>query len=82
MNRFILDSKNLDLLENGSFEQGPKPSNMKKTVIIGKFSLPKWEKKGIVEWVSGGPQPGGFYFPTLMGPTQSDSRMRLPSHSM
>ncbi|OIT38111.1 PREDICTED: uncharacterized protein LOC109239859 [Nicotiana attenuata] len=56
-----------DLLQNGDFEQGPKPSNMKKTVIIGKYSLPKWEKKGVVEWVSGGPQPGGFYFPIPRG---------------
>ncbi|KAJ8565065.1 hypothetical protein K7X08_001525 [Anisodus acutangulus] len=56
-----------DLLENGNFEQGPKPSNMKKTVIIGKYSLPKWEKKGIVEWISGGPQPRGFYFPVPRG---------------
>ncbi|CAN4107208.1 unnamed protein product [Withania somnifera] len=56
-----------DLLENGDFEQGPKPSNMKKTVIIGKYSLPKWEISGIVEWVSGGLQEGGFYFPIPRG---------------
>ncbi|KAI3806548.1 hypothetical protein L1987_22456 [Smallanthus sonchifolius] len=50
------------LLANGNFEQGPKPSNLQKTVIIGKYSLPKWEISGLVEYVSGGPQPGGFYF--------------------
>ncbi|CAO2831738.1 unnamed protein product [Amaranthus hypochondriacus] len=50
------------LLPNGNFEEGPKPSNMKKTVIIGKHSLPKWEINGLVEYISGGPQPGGFYF--------------------
>lgn len=49
-------------LANGNFEQGPHPSNIKKTVIIGKYSLPKWEISGMVEYVSGGPQPGGFYF--------------------
>ncbi|KAA8517090.1 hypothetical protein F0562_017383 [Nyssa sinensis] len=50
------------LVENGDFEEGPKASNLKKTVIIGKHSLPKWEINGLVEYVSGGPQPGGFFF--------------------
>ncbi|XP_031103137.1 uncharacterized protein LOC116006788 [Ipomoea triloba] len=50
------------LVPNGNFEEGPKRSNLNKTVIIGKRSLPKWEISGIVEYVSGGPQPGGFYF--------------------
>ncbi|GKA59448.1 galactose-binding domain-like protein [Tanacetum coccineum] len=55
------------MLPNGHFELGPKPSKLKKTVIIGKYSLPKWEIKGIVEYVSGGPQPGGFYFAVPRG---------------
>ncbi|KAK2994515.1 hypothetical protein RJ640_010793 [Escallonia rubra] len=50
------------LLGNGNFEESPKPSNLKKTVIVGKYSLPKWEIDGLVEFVSGGPQPGGFFF--------------------
>ncbi|XP_017244484.1 protein TEEBE [Daucus carota subsp. sativus] len=50
------------LLANGNFEQSPRPSDLKNTVIIGKFSLPRWEINGLVEYVSGGPQPGGFYF--------------------
>ncbi|XP_065856482.1 protein TEEBE-like [Euphorbia lathyris] len=49
------------LVANGDFEQAPAKSNLKKTVIIGKNSLPKWEINGLVEYVSGGPQPGGFY---------------------
>ncbi|XP_061966167.1 protein TEEBE-like [Populus nigra] len=49
------------LVENGNFEQAPAKSNLKKRAIIGKYSLPKWEISGIVEYVSGGPQPGGFY---------------------
>ncbi|KAJ8565067.1 hypothetical protein K7X08_001527 [Anisodus acutangulus] len=56
-----------DILENGDFEEGPKPSDLKKTVIIGKYSLPEWEISGIVEWVSAGRQPGGFYFPIPRG---------------
>ena len=30
-------------------------------MIIGKHSLPKWEINGLVEYLSGGPQPGGFF---------------------
>ncbi|CAL5420846.1 unnamed protein product [Camellia sinensis] len=50
------------LLANGDFEIPPKPSNLNKTVIKGKHSLPNWEINGLVEYMSGGPQPGGFYF--------------------
>ncbi|KAJ0042634.1 hypothetical protein Pint_17897 [Pistacia integerrima] len=61
-------TKYLDgLLPNGDFEQGPKKSNLNKTVIIGKYSLPKWEIEGLVEYISGGPQPGGFYFAVPRG---------------
>ncbi|KAI3947779.1 hypothetical protein MKX01_034444 [Papaver californicum] len=49
------------------FEDGPKPSNLKKTVIVGKNSLPKWEINGFVEYVSGGPQPGGFFYAVPRG---------------
>ncbi|OVA07065.1 Protein of unknown function DUF642 [Macleaya cordata] len=61
-------AKYLDvLLPNGDFEEAPKPSNLKKTVIIGKHSLPKWEINGLVEYISGGPQPGGFYYAVPRG---------------
>ncbi|XP_031251058.1 putative F-box protein PP2-B12 [Pistacia vera] len=59
--------QSLGLLPNGDFEQGPKKSNLNKTVIIGKYSLPKWEIEGLVEYISGGPQPGGFYFAVPRG---------------
>lgn len=55
------------LLPNGDFEKGPKASNLKKTVIKGKHSLPDWEIKGLVEYVSGGPQPGGFFLAVPRG---------------
>ncbi|KAL2923609.1 Lipoyl synthase [Bienertia sinuspersici] len=55
------------LLPNGHFEEGPKQPNLKDTVIIGKYSLPKWVKKGLVQFLSGGPQPGGFYFAVPRG---------------
>ncbi|KAF6140731.1 hypothetical protein GIB67_035158 [Kingdonia uniflora] len=46
------------LLPNGNFEQGPKPSNLVKTVIKGKYSLPKWKIDGVVEYIKGGLQLG------------------------
>ncbi|KAF8396162.1 hypothetical protein HHK36_017775 [Tetracentron sinense] len=55
------------LLPNGNFEEGPNPSELKKTVIKGKNSLPEWEINGFVEYISGGPQPGGMYFAVAHG---------------
>lgn len=55
------------MLPNGNFEISPKKSNLNKTVIVGKYSLPKWEINGLVEYISGGPQPGGFYFAVPRG---------------
>lgn len=55
------------LLPNGNFEEGPKPSNLKKTVLQGKYALPRWEITGLVEYIHGGPQPGGMYFPVAHG---------------
>ncbi|CAI0439610.1 unnamed protein product [Linum tenue] len=50
------------LLPNGNFEQSPPASKLVKRTIIGRHSLPGWEIDGPVQYVSGGPQPGGFYF--------------------
>ncbi|KAG6640925.1 uncharacterized protein LOC122275387 [Carya illinoinensis] len=55
------------LLLNGNFEESPAKSNLKKTVIKGKYSLPKWEINGLVEYISGGPQPGGFFYAVPRG---------------
>ncbi|KAJ7949206.1 Protein of unknown function, DUF642 [Quillaja saponaria] len=54
-------------LQNGNFEEQPNPINLKKTKIIGKYSLPKWVVNGLVEYISGGPQPGGMFFPVAHG---------------
>ncbi|KAG9456457.1 hypothetical protein H6P81_000965 [Aristolochia fimbriata] len=51
------------ILPNGSFEMAPKPSQLNKTVILGRYSLPKWEIDGLVEYISGGRQPGGMFYP-------------------
>ncbi|XP_076918517.1 protein TEEBE-like [Bidens hawaiensis] len=55
------------LLPNGNFEQPPKPSNIKNTLLLHKTSLPKWEITGHVEYIHGGPQPNGMYFPVANG---------------
>lgn len=54
-------------LPNGNFEQGPSKNNLNSTKIVGKFSLPKWEIDGLVEYIAGGPQPGGMFFPVAHG---------------
>ncbi|CAN6308817.1 unnamed protein product [Urochloa humidicola] len=48
------------LLINGNFETAPRKLN--KTLIVGRHSLPGWTLRGHVEYVSGGPQPGGMFF--------------------
>ncbi|XVF79646.1 hypothetical protein PTKIN_Ptkin15bG0005800 [Pterospermum kingtungense] len=54
-------------LENGNFEEQPKPTDIKKTVLIGAHALPKWTIKGLVEYISGGPQPGGMFYAVAHG---------------
>ncbi|XP_078430018.1 protein TEEBE-like [Wolffia australiana] len=55
------------LLRNGNFEMAPKPTQLNKTVILGSRALPGWTIRGLVEYVSGGPQPGGMYFAVAHG---------------
>ncbi|OVA02133.1 Protein of unknown function DUF642 [Macleaya cordata] len=55
------------LVPNGDFEKEPHPSNLNKTILKGKQSLPNWEINGLVEYISGGSQPGGFYFAVPRG---------------
>ncbi|CAF1935942.1 hypothetical protein IGI04_020828 [Brassica rapa subsp. trilocularis] len=54
-------------LRNGNFEESPKKTDMKKTVLLGKTALPEWVTTGFVEYIAGGPQPGGMYFPVAHG---------------
>ncbi|XP_042383456.1 uncharacterized protein LOC121975704 [Zingiber officinale] len=55
------------LLANGNFEISPRKEKLNKTLIVGKHSLPSWTIHGLVEYVSGGPQPGGMYFAVAHG---------------
>ncbi|KAJ0982673.1 hypothetical protein J5N97_010928 [Dioscorea zingiberensis] len=65
------------LLANGNFEVSPKSSNINKTLIVGKHSLPNWVIHGHVEYISGGPQPGGMFFAVAHGV----HAVRLGSHA-
>lgn len=55
------------MLANGNFEISPRKEKLNRTVIVGKHSLPSWMIHGLVEYVSGGPQPGGMYFAVAHG---------------
>ncbi|KAL5982027.1 hypothetical protein ACLOJK_016095 [Asimina triloba] len=57
----------LAFVRNGNFEIPPKKSHLNKTVLVGKHALPWWTIHGLVEWVSGGLQPGGMFFAVKHG---------------
>ncbi|WOK91823.1 hypothetical protein Cni_G00514 [Canna indica] len=64
----VLGAQILDgFLANGNFEMSPTKDKLKKTLVVGKHSLPNWTIHGLVEYISGGPQPGGMYFPVAHG---------------
>ncbi|XP_057424039.1 protein DUF642 L-GALACTONO-1,4-LACTONE-RESPONSIVE GENE 2-like [Lotus japonicus] len=47
------------LVANGDFELGPKPSDLKGTVVIGgKSAIPEWEISGFVEYIKSGQKQG------------------------
>ncbi|XP_057861426.2 protein DUF642 L-GALACTONO-1,4-LACTONE-RESPONSIVE GENE 2 [Cryptomeria japonica] len=46
------------LLKNGNFEEAPKPSLLKGTEIKGLNSLPFWQIKGFVEYITSGHHQG------------------------
>lgn len=45
-------------MPNGNFEFGPKPSDMKGTVVKGKNAIPNWETSGYVEYIKSGHKQG------------------------
>lgn len=46
-------------MANGDFELGPKPSDLKGTVVIGgKSAIPEWEISGFVEYIKSGQKQG------------------------
>ncbi|KDP37140.1 hypothetical protein JCGZ_06196 [Jatropha curcas] len=46
------------LLPNGDFEHGPKPWQMKGTVVTAKNAIPNWEISGYVEYIKSGQKQG------------------------
>ncbi|KAL2517596.1 hypothetical protein Adt_13843 [Abeliophyllum distichum] len=45
-------------LDNGNFEQAPKSSDMKGTVVLKPHAIPKWEISGFVEYIKAGQKQG------------------------
>ncbi|PKI71154.1 uncharacterized protein LOC116199549 [Punica granatum] len=46
------------LLPNGNFEYGPKPWQLKGTVVTSKTAIPNWEISGYVEYIKSGQTQG------------------------
>ncbi|MBA0573535.1 hypothetical protein Golob_000805 [Gossypium lobatum] len=46
------------LLDNGNFEQAPNASNMKGTVVVGRYAIPGWVNEGFVEYIKSGQKQG------------------------
>lgn len=46
------------LLPNGNFEYGPKPSQLKGTVVTAHDAIPNWETSGYVEYIKSGQKQG------------------------
>ncbi|PPR96581.1 hypothetical protein GOBAR_AA24089 [Gossypium barbadense] len=49
---------NSGLLDNGNFEQAPNASNMKGTVVVGRYAIPGWVNEGFVEYIKSGQKQG------------------------
>ncbi|KAI3905168.1 hypothetical protein MKX01_017414 [Papaver californicum] len=64
---FVMHALKSGLVPNGDFEKYPHPKHLNKTLLKGKHSLPDWEIHGFVEYISGGSQPGGFFFAVPRG---------------
>ena len=48
----------LGLLPNGDFKQGPKPTQLKGTVVTSPNAIPFWEISGYVEYIKPGQKQG------------------------
>ncbi|TYJ25352.1 hypothetical protein E1A91_A07G044000v1 [Gossypium mustelinum] len=46
------------LLENGNFENAPNATNMKGTVVVGRYAIPGWVNEGFVEYIKSGQKQG------------------------
>ncbi|XVF34403.1 hypothetical protein REPUB_Repub18cG0056000 [Reevesia pubescens] len=46
------------LLDNGNFESAPNATNMKGTVVVGRYAIPGWVNEGFVEYIKSGQKQG------------------------
>lgn len=49
---------NPGLLDNGNFERAPNATNMKGTVVVGRYAIPGWINEGFVEYIKSGQKQG------------------------
>ena len=61
------------LLPNGNFEQGPKPSQLKGSVVTGHDAIPNWTISGFVEYIKSGQKQGDM----LLVVPEGDYAVRL-----
>uniref|UniRef100_A0ACD5UD37 Uncharacterized protein n=1 Tax=Avena sativa TaxID=4498 RepID=A0ACD5UD37_AVESA len=55
------------LLPNGNFEERPGKSDLKGTVVTGRYSIPRWEISGFVEYIGSGQKQRGMMLPVPEG---------------
>ncbi|KAK8655058.1 hypothetical protein V6N13_107650 [Hibiscus sabdariffa] len=46
------------LLDNGNFENAPNATDMKGTVVVGRYAIPGWVNEGLVEYIKSGQKQG------------------------
>ncbi|GMI89164.1 hypothetical protein like AT5G11420 [Hibiscus trionum] len=46
------------LLDNGNFENAPNATDMKGTVVVGRYAIPGWVNEGFVEYIKSGQKQG------------------------
>ncbi|XP_047061996.1 uncharacterized protein LOC124669421 [Lolium rigidum] len=55
------------LLPNGNFEDRPHKSQLNGTIVTGRYSIPRWEISGFVEYMESGQKQGEMILPVPEG---------------
>uniref|UniRef100_A0ACD5UR26 Uncharacterized protein n=1 Tax=Avena sativa TaxID=4498 RepID=A0ACD5UR26_AVESA len=55
------------LLPNGNFEERPGKSQLNGTIVTGRYSIPRWEISGFVEYIGSGQKQGEMMLPVPEG---------------
>jgi hypothetical protein len=57
----------IGLLPNGNFEERPAKSLLNRTIVTGRFSIPRWEISGFLEYIESGQKQGQMILPVPEG---------------